>query len=237
MSKKARRIWFVVGLVIVILLIINHFTSNPYEKYRANIKLETYLDKKYPILSFDIANGKYDRQKNVYKFDVTNKNNADEVYQFEVENGDGYKILHDTVMENEVDETASSRLSLEASNNIKEMLVTEVPNVKNVTADVEVLKQEDRYPLWTPTFDNGKKQSAARILIDLDVSGMSKKDMYELSDKVYNILTKEDVNFSSATLTGYKTEGNTGEKKWRYQYKLAFTKEEKPDKTKIVVIS
>lgn len=239
MSKVWRRVWMFIGLVVILLLIVNHFTSNPYAEYRAKLKLETYLNEKYPDRSFDITDGKYDYKNDLYSFSVKNKYEKGETYSFKIEDGQEYKIVVDRLKESEYDEEASKRLSLEASNSLKEIIELQIPTVKSVTAAVQVEKRTDgiEYAQWQPAFEDGNEKFAAKILMDIDVTGMDEKDMYAISNQIYQILQQENVNYSSATLTGYKVGGETGEKSWDYEYKLEFEKEKKPNVNNMVVMS
>lgn len=239
MSKAWRRVWMIIGLVIVLALIVNQFTSNPYAKYRAKVKLETYLNEKYPETSFKVTNGKYQLKENNYDFKVTNKFKTDETYDFSIENGHDYTIVQDRLKESEYDEEASKRLSLEASNQIKSIVEVEVPTVKSVTVDLKVPKRTDgkNYAQWNFNFDENNEVSAAKILMDVDVTGMNDKDMYAITNQIYTILQKQNINYSSAIVTGYKVDGEIGKKTWDYEYKMEFAKGKKPDVNQLIVLS
>lgn len=239
LSKRWRRFWMIVGLVIIVALLVNEFTSNPYAEYRAKVKLETYLNEKYPERSFDVTNGKYHLKEDVYSFTVTDKFRENENYSFEIENGHDYVIVQDRLKESEIDEEASKRLSIEASNTLKELVEAKIPYIRSVTASVKVPKRSDgiEYASWQPEFEAGNAEAAAKILMDFDVSGMDEKDMYSISNQVYTILQQANVNYSTATLTGYKVGGKTGESTWDYEYKLEFDKDNKPDTNLLVVVS
>lgn len=239
MTKGWRRAWMIIGLVIIILLIVNEFTSNPYAEHRAKVKLETYLNEKYPDRSFSVTDGEYDRKKDQYQFEVTNKFKTDETFSFQIENGDDYKIVLDRLKESEYDEEASKRLSLEASAELKKLVEAQIPTVKSVTAAINVPKRTDgkEYASWDPSFEQDNIDAAAKVLMDIDVTGLNDKDMYEISNKVYDILQQENINYSSVTLTGYKVGGETGTKSWDYEYKMEFAKNRKPDVDHLVVMS
>ncbi|MBQ0138652.1 MAG: hypothetical protein KBT36_05090 [Kurthia sp.] len=239
MSKVWRRVWLIIGLVTIIALIVNEFTSNPYAEYRAKVKLETYLNEKYPDRSFEITDGNYNSKKDLYSFTVKDKFGENENYSFEIENGHNYTIVQDRLKESEIDEEVSKRLSIEASNSLKELVEAKIPYVRSVTASVKVPKRSDgiEYASWQPSFESGNTEAAAKILMDFDVSGMDEKDMYAISNQVYTILQQADVNYSTATLTGYKVGGKTGKSTWDYEYKLEFDKNNKPKANRLVVVS
>lgn len=229
-----------IGILVVLLLIVNEFTSNPYEKYRAKVKLETYLNEKYPESSYKVTEGKYIRKENNYDFKVTNKFKTDETYAFEIENGGKYSIVQDQIKESEYDEEASKRLSLEASNALKGLVEEEVPSVKSVTVDLKVPKRKDgkSYAQWNIDFDaTNEVSSPAKILMDVDVTGMNDKEMYAITTKIYTILQQKEINYSSAVVTGYKVKGDIGEKTWDYKYKMEFQQDKKPNANRLVVLS
>lgn len=239
LSQTWRRIWVGIGIVVILLLIVNEFTSNPYAKYRAKVKLETYLNENYPESSFKVTNGRFERKENNYDFKVTNKFKTEETYAFEIENGDDYTILQDQIKENEYDEEASKRLSLEASNSLKSIVEMEVPSVKSVTVNLKVPKRTDgkSYAQWNPDFDTTNEVSGAKILMDVDVTGLNDKDMYAITTKIYSILQKQNINYSTTVVTGYKVAGDIGEKTWDYEYKMEFDKGKKPNVDRLVILS
>ncbi|GEK33308.1 YfjL-like protein [Kurthia sibirica] len=97
MTKTTRRVWMIIGIVVICLLITNNFTSNPYAKHRAALKVKTFLNENYKKYSFDVADGHFNRQQKLYQFTVTNKNDAAQSYKFKIENGDDYSIVENTI--------------------------------------------------------------------------------------------------------------------------------------------
>jgi len=95
MSKQWRKAWMITGIVIILLLIVNEFTSNPYEKYRAKVKLETYLNEQYPESSFRVTAGDFERKNESYTFTVVNKNKGEQVADLAIQNGHQYKVIED----------------------------------------------------------------------------------------------------------------------------------------------
>lgn len=229
----------IIGLIVIALLIVNEFTSNPYAEHRAKVKLQTYLNEKYPDRSFEVTDGKYHLKEDLYSFTVSNKFADNENYSFKIENGQQYAVVQDNLKESEIDEESSKRLSIEASNSLKQLVESQIPYVKSVTAAVRVVKRSDgiEYAKWQPSFEDGNKDASAKILMDFDVSGMDESDMYAISNQVYTILQQENVNYSTATLTGYKVSGKTGKATWDYEYKLEFDKNKKPNVNRLVVTS
>lgn len=95
MSKKWRKAWMIMGVSLIVLLIVNEFTSNPYEKYRAKLKLETYLNEQYPQNSYRVTAGDFKRKNETYTFLVINKNKEEQNAEMAIQNGHQYKVIKD----------------------------------------------------------------------------------------------------------------------------------------------
>lgn len=95
MSRQWRKAWMMIGVVLILLLIVNEFTSNPYEKYRAKVKLETYLNEQYPESSFRVTAGDFKRKNESYTFTIVNKNREEQVAEMAIQNGHQYEVIED----------------------------------------------------------------------------------------------------------------------------------------------
>lgn len=136
MSKGWRIIWIVLVVVVVGLWIANYYMSNPLAKHRAAIELETYLNKNYPNQAFDVKDGKYEQKRDVYAFTVKNRDDMEQSYTFQIQNGRGYEVLSDTLKKQIYNPQQSKEVSVQMSNQLQQVLTSNVPNVKHVLATI-----------------------------------------------------------------------------------------------------
>lgn len=227
MSKGWRVTWIVLAVVVVGLWIVNYYTSNPLAKHRAAIELETYLNKNYPKEALEVQDGKYERKRDMYEFTVKNRDDMEQSYTFQIQNGRGYEVLSDTLKEQSYDPQQSKEVSVQMSNQLQQVLTSNVPNVKHVSATIRT-KQE--------TIQLSSKEDIeepAIIAIDVDMTGMSREDLYQIAREVYDELAREKVHYQKATVAGYELKGEANQKQWQYVYRIQFSENRAPVKNEI----
>lgn len=225
MSKGWRVTWIVLAVVVVGLWIVNYYTSNPLAKHRAAIELETYLNKNYPKEALEVQDGKYERKRDMYEFTVKNRDDAKQKYTFQIQNGRGYEVLSDTLKEQSYDPQQSKEVSVQMSNELQQTLATKVQNVKHVSATIRTKKETIQL-----SSKEEQLEEPAVIAIDIDMTGMSREDLYQIAREVYEELAREQVHYEKVTIAGYELKGEVNQKKWHYIYKIQFMENQPPVK-------
>lgn len=229
-GKAMKKGWKVTGVILTVIIIglciTNYYTSNPLAKHRAAIELETYLNTQYPNQAFEVQNGHYERKKDLYTFTVKNRADSKQQYIFQIQNGRSYEVISDRLKEQAYDPEISKEVSVEVSNGLQQMLTMQIPTVKNVSANVQTKKQIVQ--LSAEKMAQGQQEDPAVIAIDVDMTNMNRKDALNIASEVYDVLAREKVNYSKATVAGYEVKGKTNQKTWRYIYRVQFSKNQPP---------
>ncbi|GED19233.1 hypothetical protein [Kurthia gibsonii] len=113
------------------------------------------------------------------------------------------------------------------SNQLQQVLTSNVPNVKHVLATIRT-KQE--------TIQLSSKEDIEEpviIAIDVDMTGMSREDLYQIAREVYDELAREKVHYQKATVVGYELKGEANQKQWQYVYRIQFSENRAPVKNEI----
>lgn len=113
------------------------------------------------------------------------------------------------------------------SNQLQQVLTSNVPNVKHVLATIRT-KQE--------TIQLSSKEDIEEpviIAIDVDMTGMSREDLYQIAREVYDELEREKVHYQKATVVGYELKGEANQKQWQYVYRIQFSENRAPVKNEI----
>ena len=114
------------------------------------------------------------------------------------------------------------------SNELQQTLATEVPNVKHVSATIRTKKETIQL-----SSKEEQLEEPAVIAIDIDMTGMSREDLYQIAREVYDELAREKVHYQKATVVGYELKGEANQKQWQYVYRIQFSENRAPVKNEI----
>jgi hypothetical protein len=217
--KKAGYSILLFILIAFVLTLYNSLNGNPISKYTAKKILEKYLDKAYTNQILRITgSGNYDFKFHSYTFKVikisdSKSKEIDDTYKeynFTVTGTISQKVQTDPIKEDNIDKTISSKFSEEASKEIQSLLVKELPQVKSVSVDVDVLKgQFGGNMSWSKTL---KLDSPLFMHIITDASKESKEDFYKTSEKIQQILNSNSYSYSNVNINGNVIEDGFAEK-------------------------
>ncbi|WIL37578.1 hypothetical protein QN089_09435 [Kurthia sp. YJT4] len=111
------------------------------------------------------------------------------------------------------------------SNQLQQVLTSNVPNVKHVLATIRTKKETIQL-----SSKEEQLEEPAVIAIDIDMTGMSREDLYQIAREVYEELAREQVHYEKVTIAGYELKGEVNQKKWHYIYKIQFMENQPPVK-------
>lgn len=208
--KKIKIIYSIILVILIgfILTLYNALNGNPISNFIGRKVAQNYLEETYPGEEFRVETGSYDFKFGEYHYDVirigvdpyANNLNADDPtkerldlnYYVTVQGFFTPHVRHDGVRYERIDTSLSERIGGEASVEILELLQSDLPNIKAVDVNVEILRStftndikwsknmQLDHPISMHIVTDGTNQSAEEALAD------GKKIQQLLNDNVYN---------------------------------------------------
>ncbi|PIC65288.1 hypothetical protein CSV79_01305 [Sporosarcina sp. P13] len=224
---KIKWIYLVVIIISVgaVLFFYNAFNGNPISKMTAQSTLKNHLESNYPDDEFVIQREFYNFKDGGYNFYVTQIGEEEQTeYEFILTGFFGSNIHSDGIYYANQDVKLISKLQKEASEEITNLLQEKVPEVLEVTPQLEVLK--GKYPSdanWSKDF---KAEKPMYIHITIDSRKFSKEDMLHASILIQRSLHESNYTYEHITINGNIIDENyeevKGEPFWVVKYAVGF---------------
>lgn len=207
--KKIGYCFLLFVLIAFVLTLYNSLNGNPISRYTAKKTLEKYLTNTYSNQIVRIqGSGSYDFKFHTYNFKVIRisdseskeKDDAYKEYTFTVAGTLSHQVQIDPIKEDNVDKEKSNKFSEEASREIQNLLIKELPQMKNASVSVQVLKGEfDDNISWSKTL---KLDSPITMHIIIDASKETKEDFLKTCQKIQQVLNSSNYSYSNANING-----------------------------------
>ncbi|WP_051237033.1 DUF3139 domain-containing protein [Paenibacillus pinihumi] len=191
-------------LVVLVLFLYNAFNGNPMSKWIAHQTLEKYLEQNYPELKLRVHDGYYNFKDSGYTFKAViiggkaQEENKPGEFEFSVRGSIQPAVRLDGIYYSRLDRSAMERLSAEAAQEIKNLLLRDIPSLQKVDAHIEVLKgQVAEGEHWIKTM---RLAAPLQLNMLLDVKGMSKEELLETVKHMQNLLHTNDYRYESVMI-------------------------------------
>ncbi|WP_068777142.1 hypothetical protein [Paenibacillus sp. FJAT-26967] len=208
MKKKKKRKLLYLALLIVLVLFVgslyNSLNGNPVSKWLAKRELQQFITKTYPDKELRIKEGMYNFKFKRYEFTVVeigtsgDKGTALE-HDFEV-GGFKPKVVIDGIRMDNLDFTLMDKLSEEAGEEIKRKIEPEIPEVRKVTVQLEVV--QGQYAGDTRWNKSLKFDEPLYIHIVLDSTKAAKEEVLAAAQVIQSLLNAEGYDYRSFTING-----------------------------------
>lgn len=221
MKKKLLYGGIAVLLIVAVIFAYIQMSGNPIAKNKAKESLETFLKATYPGMDYEIKRAAdYGWSDATFRFTVVEQDSAavETTYKIYVSAIEPYEILGDTIHFSKVDQEASEKLNAQAEQHILKLLQGEVPEVKEVSTDVEVYHGGAEE--WTPELETPKPML---VMVEMEKGEWTKEQMLQQSKVVQQQLNSESIHYHTAEV-GYPSMAE-GEEGLDY---ISFTPDQKP---------
>lgn len=200
--KKKRKIMYILLIIVLVVPVIffyNAFNGNPLLKQLSKRALQDYLKTEYPGSDYTFSNPFYNFKDNGYNFTVK-KVGDDSGKEFDV-NVSGnlmFTVTYDGIYYDNLDEKLMGKLGNEASEFIQQLIKKDVPELIDITVQLEVLKgMYDEDTVWTPEFEP-EKPMYAHIVID--ANQLTKEKLVNLTKAIQHQLNEQNYSYDFITI-------------------------------------
>lgn len=196
MRKKRKIIYIglIIVLVVPVILFYNAFNGNPLSKQLSKHALQQYLETEYPGADYTFSKPFYNFKDNGYNFTV--KKVGDESgkeFDFNVSGNLMFTVTHDGIYYDRLDEKLMEKLGNEASESIWELIEADVPELYEITVQLEVLAgMYDEDTVWTPEFE---PEQPMHVNIVIRANQLSKERLLDLTKTIQQRLKEENCEY------------------------------------------
>ncbi|GKS12146.1 hypothetical protein YDYSY3_31460 [Paenibacillus chitinolyticus] len=207
-TRKKKKGMYIAMLVLLGLLgllvgsLYNSLNGNPLSKWLAQRELQHFLAERYPEKRLRIEKGFYNFKFKNYEYRVkeigadADKGEAPE-YEFSV-GGWIPKVRVDGIRSANLDMPLMERLSGEAAAELQTAFARRVPEVREVTVQLEVVKgQLAENAAWTPSL---KLDEPLYIHVVTDAAGASKQQVAEAAGEIAAVLDAGGYDYGHVTI-------------------------------------
>lgn len=186
-----KRKWVYIILIILlalpVLFFYDAFNGNPLSKRLSKSTLKSYLAATYPEDEFRLSKPIYNFKDNGYDYDVRKVGDFSQTdYQFIVTGLFGSNVHYDAIYYENQDTQLIEKLEQQASDELTALLQKEVPEILQVTPQLEVLKGTyDADTQWTKDF---KAEKPMYIHIVVDTRELSKEAILQIAKTIQKTL-------------------------------------------------
>ena len=242
---KKRKIIYSIILVILIgfiLTLYNALNGNPITNFIGKKVAQNYIEETYPGEEFRVETGFYDFKFGEYSYNVIKI--GEDPYAVTDQNVDSSekekymkplnyyvtlrgtfrpRVRYDSIRYARLDEKLSQKLSDEASSEIFTNLQKQLPNLKAVEANVEVLKfTMDESTVWSKDLTLDKPLSLHMVT---DATDQTAEESLTDGIEIQQLLKDMEYSYSNVTINGNAFDKELGAKdEYGYvKYALSFT--------------
>ncbi len=197
--NKRKWLYIVVIFIIIVPLLFFYqaFNGNPLSKLASTVTLKNYLEKEYPEKEFRVEEGFYNFKISGYQFNVV-QIGTEEEYEFEVTGTFKPTVWTDGIYYANLDEPLIEKFGEQASEEISNLIIKDIPELLKVTVQLEVLKGS--YDDSTTWDKNLKIEKPMYIHITTDAKGKTKEDILKSMNKIQKLLNMNGYTYESATI-------------------------------------
>ena len=229
---KKRKIIYSIILVILIgfiLTLYNALNGNPINNFIGKKVAQNYLEETYPGEEFRVETGSYDFKFGEYHYDVirigvdpyavidsntdvTEKEKQYEALDYYITVKGTFKpqIRYDSIKYARLDENLSQKLSKEASLEIFSALQRQLPNLKAVEANVEVIKfTMDENTVWSKDLNLDEPVTFHMVT---DATSQTADEALADGVKIQQLLKNMSYTYSNVTINGNSFDKDLGDK-------------------------
>lgn len=240
---KKRKIIYSIILVILIgfiLTLYNALNGNPITNFIGKKVAQNYLEETYPGEEFRVETGSYDFKFGEYHYDVIRigvdpyaviDSNADVTeqekqyealdYYITVKGTFKPQIRHDSIRYARLDDKLSQKLSEEASLEIFSTLQRQLPNLKSVEANVEVIKfTMDENTVWSKDLNLDEPVTFHMVT---DATNQTADEALTDGIKIQKLLKDMGYNYGNVNINGNAFDKELGAKDEYGYVKYAFS--------------
>lgn len=226
-KKKWLYIIGIIVLAVPILFFYNAFNGNPVTQFVATKSLEKHLVQTYPADEFNVKKPFYDFKMGGYTFEVLKIGDAKQVpYEFLTRGALGTTIAIDGIYDANQDRPLIIKLENQAREELTILLQEKVPEIREVEAQLEVLKGTyDSDAKWSKDF---KPEKPMRLYVTVDIEKLEQEDILRIANIVQTTLNESNYDYNYVNIDGNvysETESKESESTWYVKYAISFEKD------------
>lgn len=197
--KKWLYILIIIVLLTPVLLIYFAFQGNPIAKINSKFTTKKYLAKTYPEDEFYVSDPFYNFKVGGYEVPVERiQDNGRKDFDFTVVGIFGTKVHYDPIYYENLDKALIRELEKAANDEIYQRLKAEIEEIKEVFAEIEVLK--GRYPEGASWSRDLELEKPLYLWVAIDGKDLKEEDIYHIAKKMQAILNEEGYNYERVSI-------------------------------------